>query len=428
MYVLTCISALLILMTRTATLFPQKRRGDKIMEQSSNDEEEECGICLDALTNPVSLPCSHKFCSECLNGYGIKSAKDKMDRKCPLCRERIPPSKEMVAQLKWWRNEKSKCEAEDDVFSKEYMIAKSEVERLEHDIGDWTETIDYSQSDGDCVVLPTAIHAAASENDIWRVLDWLGPHPVDKQRVNAKNPEFMDFTLVFTAVRRQNSDLLSILMQLGADVDPVDANGGTPLVGLDPEYYIHARLLLEWGAEISICPTVSKDEFIECALQEGNTKLANLLKSEFGGRRCEIINLPNHPDLNGSTCVVEKYLPNKGRYKVVFEASKEVGLVGPENLKRRDRTPDDCGYYITYKNGRTTRIEFASKEECQTFVASLSEDEDKLGDEDNKAEAEARAEQAAESLLAELSLDSSTDSVRRDRKGKKKGKKKGGRK
>ena len=45
----------------------------KNMEQSAKErEEEECGICLDALTNPVALPCSHKFCSECLNGWKSK--------------------------------------------------------------------------------------------------------------------------------------------------------------------------------------------------------------------------------------------------------------------------------------------------------------------------------------------------------------------
>ena len=106
-----------------------------------------------------------------------------------------------------------------------------------------------------------------------------------------------------------------------------------------------------------------------------------------------------------------------------------MGLVGPENLKRRDRTPADCGYYIIYKHGKTTRHEFDSKEECQAFVASLSEEEDKSGDEGNNAEAEARAEKAAESLLAELSLDLSEDSDNRgNRKGKKKGKNKKGKK
>ena len=70
-----------------------------------------------------------------------------------------------------------------------------------------------------------------------------------------------------------------------------------------------------------------------------------------------------------------------------------------------------------YENGRTTRHDFASKEECQAFVASLTE-KDKSGD--VNAEAEARAEHAAASLLAELSIDSS-----RCAQSKKKGKKKG---
>ena len=108
------------------------------------------------------------------------------------------------------------------------------------------------------------------------------------------------------------------------------------------------------------------------------------------------------------------YLPSKGRYKVIFEVSKEAGLVAPQNLKRRDRTPDDCGYYISYKNGKTTRHDFASKEECQAFVASLTEGEKLEG---GDAEAEARAEEAAASLLAELDLDSSADSDRRTKKG-----------
>jgi hypothetical protein len=194
----------------------------------------------------------------------------------------------------------------------------------------------------------------------------------------------------------------------------------------NPEFYAQARLLLEWGAEISNCPRVSKDDFIEAALLQGNTKLGNLLKSELGGRRCEIISLPNRPDLIGETCVVEKYLPEKGRYKVIFEMSKEMGLVGPQNLKRRDRTPDDCGYYITYKKGSFTRHEFASKEECRAFVASLAEG-DKSGDGD--AEAEARAEQAALSLFAELEIDSSASvTSKKKNKQKQKGKKKKGKK
>ena len=156
------------------------------MEQSAKEEEEECGICLDALTNPVALPCSHKFCSECLNGWRSKHGafdkaaadNEKMDRNCPLCREEIPPSKEMVAQLKFWRRAKYKMEAKGDIFSENYLSLKGAVEQLEREVGDWKESIDYS--DEKSVILPLDICKAAGANDVQKVLNWLGPPPVDK--------------------------------------------------------------------------------------------------------------------------------------------------------------------------------------------------------------------------------------------------------
>ena len=69
------------------------------------------------------------------------------------------------------------------------------------------------------------------------------------------------------------------------------------LMSYKPEYYAQARLLLEWGEEISKDAMLSEDKLIELALKYGKSKLANLVESEFGGRRCEIINLPNHTDL-----------------------------------------------------------------------------------------------------------------------------------
>ena len=66
----------------------------------------------------------------------------------------------------------------------------------------------------------------------------------------------------------------------------------------------------------------------------------------------------------------------KNKYKIIFEGSGNAALVGPNNLKRRDRTPLDCGYYITFKNGRMSRREFATKEVCQAFVASSGEEGD----------------------------------------------------
>ena len=95
------------------------------------------------------------------------------------------------------------------------------------------------------------------------------------------------------------------------------------------------------------------------------------MESELGGRRCEIVNLTSKPQLNGKKCIADEYLPATNQYKVTLETkSKEVLVLSPENLKRRDRTPQDCGYYIEFKNGRTIRHDFESSEDCQAFVSA----------------------------------------------------------
>ena len=33
---------------------------------------DECGICLETLTSAVTLPCNHKFCADCLDGWKSK--------------------------------------------------------------------------------------------------------------------------------------------------------------------------------------------------------------------------------------------------------------------------------------------------------------------------------------------------------------------
>ena len=43
-------------------------------------EDNYCVICMDSITDPVNLPCKHKFCRECLDGY-----KAKCQPKCPSC-------------------------------------------------------------------------------------------------------------------------------------------------------------------------------------------------------------------------------------------------------------------------------------------------------------------------------------------------------
>merc|ERR1712130_188214 len=102
-------------------------------------------------------------------------------------------------------------------------------------------------------------------------------------------------------------------------------------------------------------------------------------------------------------CVADKYLAGTNQYRVTVESSSEVLMMSPHNLKRRDRTPDDCGYFVEFKNGKTIRHEFASKEECRAFLTSL----DGLNSRPSavNAEEEARAEQAAVDLLAELGIE-----------------------
>ena len=346
----------------------------------------ECGICLETLAAAVTLPCKHKFCADCLDGWKSKFGstlfnKKERSKSCPLCRKKIPPSKEMISQLKYHRTQKRELEARGDTNSEIYMIHAVHIKRLEAEIGTYDgEGLDYD--DGGCIEVPKFIYDAFVDNDLKSIMDWLGS-PVDKKKLSARYPDFVNFTLVHLATALGYSDLMSILLQSGADVNSVDAKGWNLLIHAIEAGFDQAKILLEWGAEISFPRNIlqlvqdksvsNRDAFIRMANDNGNgnIKLANLVSSEFGGRRCEVINLPNHPQLNGKTCVVEKYITKKDKYKIIFEGSGNAALVGPNNLKRRDRTPLDCGYYITFKNGRMSRREFATKEECQAYVTSI---------------------------------------------------------
>ena len=168
-------------------------------------------------------------------------------------------------------------EVQGDIFSPSYFAMKSRIEGLEREIADWTETIDYSEGD-ERLVLPTNIWETACNNNIQKVLNWLGSLPVDKQRLDARDPEAMETGLVNCAVMGKNCDLLSILLQLGADKDQLDGDGTTPLVaaGIRSEFNAQVRLLLEWGADFLKSLRTSKDCFIKIALRNENNALANL--------------------------------------------------------------------------------------------------------------------------------------------------------
>jgi len=308
--------------------------------------------------------------------FGSSLLKKEDSKSCPLCRKSIPPSKEMLIQLEYHRRQKRDLEGKGDTTSKDYMNELKQIKYLEAEMGDYDgEGLNYDYDE--CIELPKYILIAVQSKNMKRVIKWLGS-PVDKKRLSARCPDYLNCTLAHLAVYTDNSDLLSILLQYGADVDALDAKGSSPLIIGSTTCVEQANLLLEWGAEIILPGFESKlsnrDTFIYVTKKHGNAKLANLISSEFGGRRCEVINLPNHPQLNGKTCVVEKYIAKKDKYKIIFEGSGNAALVGPNNLKRRDRTSLDCGYYITYKNGKMSRREFTTREECQEYVTSLGGD------------------------------------------------------
>ena len=90
----------------------------------------------------------------------------------------------MVIQLHSLRKRTLELEALGDTLSEGYTSVKYLFERLERQVGDWTESIDYSSEE--YKLLPDAILNAASENNVQAILDWLGPPPVEKMRIYAR--------------------------------------------------------------------------------------------------------------------------------------------------------------------------------------------------------------------------------------------------
>ena len=341
-----------------------------------------------------------------------------MRRKCPICRARIPPSKEMVASLNSYRDAKQKLEDRNDTSSEHYHNVCKLLANAEENVGaDWDRvTVLHESNDKPVVAMPDYIGTALRRGEIKSVLRWINANRAE-DRVNAiTSAEFLFSSALTLSSIYNHLELMTLILQLGAKVDCRDTQGNTAIGFMFTDDGLTsgdankgARLLLGWGASFFPEEGCSREDCISKVRNRGEHELANLLESELGGRRCEIVDLTSQPELNGKTCVANEYMPDNNQYKVVLETkSKEVLILSPDNLKRRDRTPQDCGYYIEFKNGRTIRHDFDSNEECQAFVAALYRGETQPV---VTEEAEAKAEQAAAELLAELGLDNSSNNV-----------------
>lgn len=390
---------------------------------ASNSKE--CCICLDTCTNPVTLPCKHEFCAGCLNGWRCRfTALSLEKRKCPVCRSDLPPTKEMFDQLRLYRADLARVEREASGEPPQSVAQlRGFVEDLESFLEPWDEE-HLSQHNpsagdrgGDPVEMPMRVATAAMRAEsIGKVLEWTG-HPssgVDRGRLNAVHDDIRE-TFLHIAAITENRDLMSVLLQCGLSVNSVNITGYTAFLqklsgfpvgpsGLESAMMTF-RLMLEWGLDYD---AGSEDrEFVAWgAMEKGLTQLANMIRSDFSGRRCELVNMKTE-GMNGRVVLVEKYIASKKRYKIVFEGSGDKALVGSDNLKRRDRTPLDCGYYVEVRRGRVSRRTFETKEECQAYVSSIA---DRAG----TTEATARS-------MSNLGL---SDAPQRKGGGKKKGKKK----
>ena len=150
--------------------------------------EHTCGICLEDSKDPLNLPCGHSFCDGCLNEwrsrYGVE---EEMKRKCPICRARIPPSKEMVKTVRLLRAQKQRLEDEKNTSSEAYHFTCGLLKKAEERIGkDWDGvTVLQEINDKHSVVLPGYIWQAFGKGDIKSVLKWISSNR-SEDRANAE--------------------------------------------------------------------------------------------------------------------------------------------------------------------------------------------------------------------------------------------------
>ena len=61
--------------------------------RSGGGNEEECAICLEALQQPQTMPCGHRFCRGCVTSMQRHGAA--VAQVCPLCRGAMPDAERL---------------------------------------------------------------------------------------------------------------------------------------------------------------------------------------------------------------------------------------------------------------------------------------------------------------------------------------------
>ena len=160
-----------------------------------------------------------------------------MRRKCPTCRARIPPSKEMVNSLLSYRAQKQKLEDSNDTSSEQYHRACQLLRVAEDRVGaDW-DGVTVLQGDNDkktvkAVVMPSYIVSAIVKGDIKTVLKWINANRTE-DRANAETSvETAFMPMLMSASMNAQLALMSLLLQLEADVDYRMNQEGVTLLSL----------------------------------------------------------------------------------------------------------------------------------------------------------------------------------------------------
>ena len=82
-----------------------------------HDYDCECMVCFVTMVEPVTLPCKHTFCMQCLGEFFEKK------RECPMCR-RVPPTT-FKLQIDYYKQDQIK-QAAPKIFAEEEKKLKNE--------------------------------------------------------------------------------------------------------------------------------------------------------------------------------------------------------------------------------------------------------------------------------------------------------------